>query len=156
MAEILWRRHLDTVYDISNVGTVRHRRKGTFNKLSKNAGGYLVWNCYRQGLEIITYVHHAVALAFLPNPEGHPTIDHKNRDKTDNRVENLRWASYSLQCSNRDCYSASGFKGVYKRGKKYDAYITINKKKVNLGSYSTAEQASAAHLARYALEGFVV
>jgi len=115
-----------------------------------------VWNCFSKGLEIITYVHHAVALAFLPNPEGFPTIDHKNRDKTDNRVENLRWASYSLQSRNRGCYSASGFKGVIKNRDKYEAYITINKKKVYIGIYATAELASEAHLARYALEGFVV
>ena len=36
-------------------------------------------------------------MAFLPNPENKPTIDHLNRNRKDNRVENLRWATHSEQ-----------------------------------------------------------
>lgn len=141
---------MDTVYDISSIGTVRNRTTGTFNKLSKNAGGYLVWNCYSKGLQVTTYVHHAVALAFLANPEAHPTIDHKNQKKDDNRLENLRWASHTMQQRNKAVYCASGFKGVYKRFDRYIAQMSINKKKVYIGSYATGEEAHAAYLARCA------
>mgnify|MGYP003675577344 CR=1 FL=1 len=47
------------------------------------------------------YLHRLLALHFIPNPENKPTIDHKNRNPLDNRLENLRWASNHEQNLNR-------------------------------------------------------
>lgn len=56
--------------------------------------GYYIVNL-RNGTKAHTIaVHLLVARAFIQNPEGLPTVNHKDGVKTNNKVSNLEWMSY--------------------------------------------------------------
>lgn len=76
-------------------------RKEHFTYGYDRGNGYLV--VYRNNK--LYQVHRLVAECWIPNLDNLPTVDHINRDKTDNRAENLRWASRSLQSKNRGKYT---------------------------------------------------
>ena len=62
-------------------------------------------------------INRLVAQEFMPNPDNLPTVDHINRNKIDNRVENLRWADMKLQINNSDIKSR--IKAISKAVKQY-------------------------------------
>lgn len=67
--------------------------KEHFLTLRKDKGGYYRAMLYQDGKSRFIPVHRLIAMAFIPNPEGKPQIDHINGIRTDNRVENLQWAT---------------------------------------------------------------
>ena len=91
------------LYQVSNLGNFRKINKCNATKLgySIRKNGYKTVSLANDGTYITEYLHRLVAQAFIPNSENKPTVDHINRDRLDNRVENLRWATYSEQRSNQ-------------------------------------------------------
>lgn len=87
-------------YSVSNLGRVRrdvtrHRSMaGRILAYRLGQGGYVVTGLCRDGNVFGLRVHRLVALAFIGEPpKGKPNVNHLNGIKTDNRVENLEWAS---------------------------------------------------------------
>lgn len=95
------------LYKISNHGRVKSLRriiKGKGNgsvkndrikKANPNKRGYIRVNLCKRNKRLQHSVHRLVALAFIPNPENKPGVNHISGIKTDNRSVNLEWCTPS-------------------------------------------------------------
>lgn len=54
---------------------------------------YLQFDMYIGGKRVNKQVHRFIAERLIPNPDNLPVVDHINRNRLDNRVENLRWST---------------------------------------------------------------
>lgn len=61
----------------------------TYGKVHKCNRGYIRYRNYA--------IHRAVAECFIPNPDNKPTVDHIDRNRSNNCVSNLRWADHTEQ-----------------------------------------------------------
>ena len=120
------------IYDDGRVYS--KERRGTI-------GGFLKYNVSRKGYNTVKLyniigtkhlkVHRLVALHYIPNPNNYPQVDHINRDKLDNRVENLRWANQSMQSINKGVQKNNelGLKNIHKdQMREYTYYVVVFKR----------------------------
>lgn len=78
-------------YEVSDFGRVKS--SNCILKLRKDKYGYLRISLRKNRMLKTFTVHKLVATAFIPNPDNLSQVNHKNEDKTDNRVENLEWCT---------------------------------------------------------------
>lgn len=105
--------------------------------------GYPIVLLSKEGVNKTYSVHRLVGLAFIPNPDGLPEIDHIDRNKENNVVSNLRWCDRKTNLTNR--------KEFEKRiGVSEERYIILTKQnnyqvRINaftcLGTFGTLEEA---------------
>jgi hypothetical protein len=108
----------------------------------KCSRGY-IYLTFRIGKKHYTVSGHRFAWFMVYGSLPKKQIDHINRDKSDNRIENLRDIS---QAENR--YNLSNVRGYYYNQQRglYISYITKNKKTIMLGKYTNEQDARQAYL----------
>jgi hypothetical protein len=55
--------------------------------------GYMVIQLTQDKKRFTTFIHRLLAFSFIPNPDNKPYIDHIDRNRTNNSLENLRWVT---------------------------------------------------------------
>lgn len=88
----------DGRYQVSRDGRVRSLIAGAPFVLTnmRHYRGHLFVHLYTpRGERKKEFVHRLVAVAFIPNPDAHPIVNHRNMRKDDNRTENLEWTTIS-------------------------------------------------------------
>jgi hypothetical protein len=148
-------------YSVSNMGNVRNDKTNRILQPGINSRGYYNVNLYKNGKRKNMTVHKLVANTFIANLDYKQCIDHKNNNKLDNNINNLRWATNTENSRNRNMNSnnSSGYKGVVldKKTQKWSARITIDGIKIHIGYYTTIKEAAKARLdrARYVFGQYI-
>ena len=86
----IWRNHKTLNVQISNMGRIKSPNSHIVYG-SKTVQGYMIYG------NPVKRVHVMVAETFLPNPEKKPEVNHKDKNRVNNKLENLEWATSSEQ-----------------------------------------------------------
>lgn len=98
-------------YEVSNQGRVRsYKRKNKGINVvphiltpRQNRCGYLYLDLRNNNQHNYKTIHRLVAKAFIPNPNNYACINHKDEDRTNNRVENLEWCNAKYNNNYGNC-----------------------------------------------------
>lgn len=107
---------------------------------AKNKAGYLITTVtYPDKTRRVLRAHNICWFLYYgewPDKE----LDHRNRNKTNNKIKNLRKANGTLQQLNKNKNSSLP-PGVSRNYNHFRARITVNGKRIGLGTYKTSEEA---------------
>ncbi len=141
-------------YEVSNTGKLRNKSSNKFIVGKNDKDGYIEVSLRHKEGDVNSKrrffrLHRLVATAFIPNPNNKPLVDHKDGNKANNNVDNLRWASFVENTYNSKKISKdtkTNVKGITLEHGKYRARIRVNGKSLSLGSFKTLDEAI---IARY-------
>jgi hypothetical protein len=108
-------------YHIFKDGRVQNIKSVKFLKSSIHNGYYRV-GLYNNKKTYKYYIHKLLAICFIENPLNKITVDHINRNKLDNNLNNLRWATYSEQNFNQGLRKDNILKEKFIRKSKYNTF----------------------------------
>lgn len=102
--------------------------------------GYAAHSKDRSGKIKKVYMHRVIMGA-----EKGQQIDHKNRNRLDNRRENLRFCEVWQNRANTVKSNKTGYRGVTKHNNKWESKISLHGKQFSGGSYDSPIEAAKAY-----------
>jgi hypothetical protein len=93
-------------YLIFEDGRVYSKKSKKFLKSHPNGmgGGYLRVGLWKDGKNEPFKIHRLIGLHYIPNPHNYPCIDHIDRNRQNNSIDNLRWVNNQMNSQNRDVH----------------------------------------------------
>lgn len=149
--KVMHKRLLEVLAYEPITGVFRWRVKIAKNTLVGSIAGTMNDIGYRQiRIDGTIYCEHQLAWFYMTERWAE-RLDHKNRIRSDNRLENLREATHSQNLHNTKApkNNTSGMKGVSKSKRKrnpFCARICVNERHINLGNFPTKEEAYQAYV----------
>jgi hypothetical protein len=122
-------------------------KTGTARGRPGEQAGALMGLGYRNiGVDATRYLAHRLAWFYVYGCWPEPQIDHINGNRDDNRIANLREATAAQNTWNGARKpGVTGFRGVRRKGNRYNAQIMAENRRISLGWFATAEEAAAAY-----------
>lgn len=124
----LWKdiKGFEGLYQISNYGRIRGLLRMKQNGSKQNIvldrikpsykayKGYYICNLWKNGVQHTLKTHRLVGIHWVNNPHNYPQLNHKDKDKSNNRADNLEWCTneYNLKHS----WAAPGGHVTQKKG----------------------------------------
>lgn len=154
-------------YEVSNLGRIRSSYfKSEYGykkikRLYKGSGGYYRVILNKHGKKKTFIVHRLVAIAFIPNPNNYPCVNHKDETRTNNNANNLEWCTYKYNTNyghclekrktRRSCKSFQKPVKQMKNGEVIKVYESIAQavRELNLGEYADSNITQTCKKARW-------
>lgn len=128
-----WKQFRNLKYEASSDGEIRNKKTGRILSQRISHQGYKQVDIQIDKKNITFRAHRIVAEAFLGPGEDGFHVDHINRIRYDNRIENLRWVTPKENYENRvfvkiSLILISEIIDLYKKGKTFEEiHLNINK-----------------------------
>jgi hypothetical protein len=133
-----------TIYENGDVYS--QKRQGGGGKLKAVVGknGYYTVSFYDMDKIKRFNIHRLLALCFIENPDNKPCVDHIDRNRENNNLNNLRWVTYEENNNNKE--KSQGSIHINKREHngvvyEYIRYTWIENKKRRSKNFKTMEEA---------------
>ena len=103
----------EELYKINKKGEIWSNYYNRFMIPTLHNTGYYIVEIVKDKKRKLTHIHRLLAIQFIPNPNNLPTVDHIDRNKLNNSLDNLRWASFRTNNLNMGKTPKSGHQNIY-------------------------------------------